>query len=333
MEIANLKVLVTGGAGFIGSHLVDALLERGNIVTVMDDLSSGSAENLKEHLANSKIRLIRADIRNRKSLEAPVKEADVVFHLAAQCLRLSIGEPLLVHEVNATGTLNLCLAARDAQVKRFLYVSSSAVYGSALKLPMGEDHPLKPTTPYGASKLAGEACAMAFHKTYGLPVIAVRPFNTYGPRSHFHGPYGEVIPRFVIRVSAGLPPIIFGDGQQTRDFTEVSDTVRGIILASECDALLGDVVNISSGEEVRIEDLAEVMIEKLNPHNDLRPAHWPPRPGEVQRRQADASKAQRLLKFSCKYDLAAGIERYVRWLQTENIDPGTLAKQEAIRNW
>ena len=237
MKLVNKKILVTGGAGFIGSHLVDALAEA-NQVTVVDNLSSGKLENLKTLLEGSDTSFIKADVSDLGRMKELVKESDVIFHLAVQCLRLSLRDPYLVHEVNASGTLNMCQAALEAGVQRFIYVSSSEVYGTAKTVPMNEDHPLVPTTPYGASKLAGEAYARSYFLSFGLPVVVVRPFNTYGPREHLEGVYGEVIPRFVLRVMNNLPPIIFGDGLQTRDFTEVSDIVRGLISAGECDEMV-----------------------------------------------------------------------------------------------
>jgi UDP-glucose 4-epimerase len=237
MELSGKKILVTGGAGFIGSHLVDYLAER-NQVTVVDNLTSGQLDNIETRLQDNSIRFVRADIANLKDVRELVSQCEVVFHLAVQGLRLSLSDPYLVHHVNATGTLNMCQAALEAKVERFLYCSSSEVYGTASAVPMNEDHPLVPTTPYGASKLAGEAYARSYYLSFGLPVVIVRPFNTYGPREHFEGPYGEVIPRFVLRVMNRVPPIVFGDGNQTRDFTAVSDTVRGLVSACECDALL-----------------------------------------------------------------------------------------------
>src|SRR5712664_819803 len=237
VKIEGKRVLVTGGAGFVGSHLVD-LLGRSNQVTVL-----------------------KADVRDRASLEAAVKQSDVIFHLAVVCLRVSIPDPMASHLVNDLGTLNLLLAARDSPVQRFIYVSSSEVYGSARRVPMDEEHPLNPTTPYAAGKLAGESYALSFHRTYGLPATVVRPFNIYGPREHADGPSGEVIPRFVARALAEKPLVVFGDGLQTRDFTWVGDTVRGILMAAECDELVGDRVNIARGREVRILDIAGLVRE------------------------------------------------------------------------
>ena len=187
MLIKGKRVLVTGGAGFVGGHLVD-LLARHNRVTVLDDFSVGSRQNL---VGREQVAVIEADVRDRQSTRAAVEQADVVFHLATVCLRVSLSDPVLSHDVNDIGSLEVLLAARECGVDRFVYVSSSEVYGNARWIPMDEDHPTLPSTPYGASKLAGEAMTLSFHHTYGLPAVVVRPFNIYGPRSHAEGPSGE----------------------------------------------------------------------------------------------------------------------------------------------
>lgn len=332
MKLVNKKILVTGGAGFIGSHLVDALAEA-NQVTVVDNLSSGKLENLKTLLEGSDTSFIKADVSDLGRMKELVKESDVIFHLAVQCLRLSLRDPYLVHEVNASGTLNMCQAALEAGVQRFIYVSSSEVYGTAKTVPMNEDHPLVPTTPYGASKLAGEAYARSYFLSFGLPVVVVRPFNTYGPREHLEGVYGEVIPRFVLRVMNNLPPIIFGDGLQTRDFTEVSDIVRGLISAGECDEMVGQTVNIAAGREVSINEIAATVL-KLLAHNDgLSPQHIEPRPGDVRRHYADISKARQVLGFRPRMGIKKGISHYIDWVLKQNWDIEQLQRQEIVINW
>jgi len=273
------RMVVTGGAGFIGSHVVDRLAEQEHEVLVIDDFSVGREDNLRQHAHNPLVTVERADVRDVRVMSQLLRGADTVFHLAVQCLRVSLYDPLFVHDVNATGTLVTCMAARSANVRRFVYISSSEVYGSAISAPMSEDHPLRPTTPYAASKLAGEMYALSFAKTHGLPVIIVRPFNSYGPREHHEGSSGEVIPRFVIRALCDVRPTIFGDGEQTRDFTWVSDTARGIVRAGECDELLGRAVNIACGEEVSIRRVAEVILATLG-RDQLGLAYEPARPGD-----------------------------------------------------
>ena len=332
MKLAGKKVLVTGGAGFIGSHLVDALVTA-NEVTVVDNLSSGNRGNIEHHLRRGTIRFVQADICDLERIRELVGDSQVVFHLAVQGLRVSLFNPQVVHDVNATGTLNLCMAALEAGVERFVYVSSSEVYGTAITVPMREDHPLTPTTPYGASKLAGEAYARSYYLTFGLPVVIVRPFNTYGPREHFEGVYGEVIPRFVLRVMNDLPPIVFGDGRQTRDFTEVRDIVRGIILTSESDALIGDTVNNAAGREVSINEVAQIVLKSLGWDGQLVPLHMDGRPGDVRRHYADISKARQALNFEPEVRIAQGIQYYIDWVREQDWDLERLQRQEMIFNW
>lgn len=332
MKLVGKKILVTGGAGFIGSHLVDTLVA-GNQVTVVDNLSSGKMENIQPHLERGTIRFFQSDITDLKQMRRLVRDHQVVFHLAVQGLRLSLLDPYVVHEVNATGTLNMCQAALEASVERFIYISSSEVYGTARTVPMGEEHPLLPTTPYGASKLAGEAYARSYYLSFGLPVVMVRPFNTYGPREHLEGVYGEVIPRFVLRVMNALPPIIFGDGCQTRDFTEVRDIVRGMFMAAECDALVGETVNIAAGREVSVNEVARIIIKLLGWENELSTVHMEPRPGDVRRHYADITKAKQTLAFQPEIGIEAGIRHYVDWVQGQNWDLKRLQQEEIIINW
>jgi len=333
MQIEGKKVVVTGGAGFIGSHVVDMLIKKRNDVIIVDDFSTGKEENIRHHEGNPHVQVVRADIRDLGAMMQVMQGVDVVFHMAVACLRVSLYDPQSVHEVNATGSLHVCRAALENKIRRFVYVSSSEVYGTAISVPMTEEHPLNPTTVYGASKLAGEAYARAFWFTYGLPVIVVRPFNTYGPREHYKGASAEVIPRFVLRVMAGLPPVIFGGGDQKRDFTWVLDTAQGIVLAGECDALVGEYVNIARGEEVAIREVCDIVRDALG-RRDLEPIHMPEgRPGDVYRHFAEISKARQLLGFEPTIGMSEGIARYIPWVREQHIDVQRWASQERDVNW
>jgi UDP-glucose 4-epimerase len=329
--MAPRRVLVTGGAGFIGSNLVDALAARGDRVTVVDNLSVGVRDNLAHH-DPAQVELHVADVLDAPRMNALVEGVDVVFHLATQCVRLSLFEPELVHRVNTEGTLRMLMAAAAARVGRFVYVSSSEAFGSAQTVPMAEDHPFDPTTIYGASKLAGEHYTTAFHRTHGLNTVIVRPFNTYGPREHFEGAYGEVIPKFVVRAMNGKRPIIFGDGEQTRDFTFVEDTVGGMLLAAESTGLNGRSVNVARGVEVTITEIARLVLEACC-RTDLRPEFGPERPADVRRHFGDITRARRELGFDPKVDIGEGIRRYVAWFRSTFPDPALLLPQEQEYNW
>ena len=331
MIIKDKRILVTGGAGFIGSHLVDALSENNHVV-VLDNFSSGKRENIEHHEGNPNVEIVTGDVRDKTLLYKVTRDIDAVYHLAVQCLRVSIKDPEINHEVNATGTLNLCMASLENSVKRFVYISSSEVYGTAVKVPMDENHPCEPITVYGASKLACEAYALAYHRTYRLNSLVVRPFNTYGPRAHFEGVYGEVIPKFVLRVLNNMPPVIFGDGSQRRDFTYVTDTVMGIIMASECDDMIGQTVNIANGSEVSVNTLAEIITKKLNKKN-LNSVCEKNRPGDVMRHFADVSKAKRLFNFTPQINIEKGIELYIDWFKSGNYNFSELIKQDIVFNW
>ncbi len=324
MRVKGKKVLVTGGAGFIGSHVVDLLLEKGAKVRVVDDFSSGKRENLSLHEGNNSLEVIEGDIRNSELLETALSGVEWVYHMAVKCLRESLEDPFVVHEVNATATLDLCELCRRMGVKKFVYVSSSEVYGSAEYVPMDENHPLNPTTVYGASKLAGEKYALAYFYTYGLPVTVIRPFNTYGPREHFEGVYGEVIPRFIVQILNNQSPTIFGDGKQSRDFTYVGDTARGILEVSLHPDAVGKTFNVARGEEVSILEVSNLLLRLLNKKEEISPVFLPPRPGDVKRHFADVSRARKVTGFEAKVDFTRGIEKFLLWFKSTYSAPDDL---------
>ena len=326
------RCLVTGGAGFIGSHLVDYLVAENRAVTVLDDLSTGKLANLSEAQSHGDVRLVQGSVLDRGAIEEAVAGCDLVFHLAVQCVRRSLSKPLENHDVNATGTLNVLEVARRRKVRRFIYCSSSEVYGNSGDGSLDETMTVcEPVTVYGAAKLAGEHYAKAYWQTYGLPTIVVRPFNTYGPREHTTGELAEVIPRFVIRALNGLPPVIFGTGENGRDFIYVTETARGIALAANSDALIGRVVNIAYGEMVTVRQLTEA-IARLCGRADIAPLFIEPRPGDVRALRAETRLARETLAFVAELNIGQGLRRYIDWFRANYPDPADLLEDD-IRNW
>lgn len=325
------SIIVTGGAGFIGSELVRQLAARGNRVVIVDNLVNGKQSNVEDVLSNE-VTLLKADVRDVDALTPHLREARIVYHLACLGVRHSVHSPFENHAVNATATLQLLAASRDAGVPRFVYVSSSEVYGTAKWAPMTEDHPTFPCTVYGGSKLAGESYTRAYFRTYGYPTVVVRPFNTYGPRSHHEGDSGEVIPKFLLRCLAGRPMVVFGDGMQTRDFTFVSDTAAGIILAGEHELAVGETINIGSGAEVTVNELARVVARTAG-RPDAAARHDIPRPGDVLRLYADTTRARTLLGFQPRVTLQEGLQRLLEWYRSQDVSPEQLLEEEIVHNW
>jgi len=309
------NVLVTGGAGFIGSHLVDGLMQRGFAVTVFDNMSTGRLANIGHHIGKNGFRLLEGDVRNaRKMLEA-AEGARVVFHLAAVVdVQHSIKDPLLTNQVNVLGTLNLLEACRKADVELAVYASSCALYGDAGKAGIREDVPPKPISPYAASKLAAENYFLSFHKTYGLPIVCLRFFNIFGPRQN-PGPYAGVVAKFVHRLLRGKPPIIYGDGRQSRDFLSVKDAVNACMLSLEKRMALGQVMNIGSGRPITINNLAELLIKVIG-RPGLRPAYQSFREGEILHSKADIRLARRILGYAPTVLLKDGLRQYVDWVKS-----------------
>jgi len=304
--LQDASVLVTGGAGFIGSHVVDRLLENETVarVRVIDNLVNGRSENLAAAARDPRFEFVKADIRDEDQLDAALDGVSVVMHLACLGVRHSLHAPLENHEVNATATLNLLEIARRKSVDKFVHVSTSEVYGTARYAPMDEGHPTFPETVYGGSKLAGEAYARAAYRTHRMPVVVARPFNTYGPRSHFEGDSGEVIPRTIVRALCGLPALIFGDGKQTRDFTQVRDTAAGLISLVECDAAIGETVNLGSGKEIEIAELCAMIARMAG--CDAASVHLSARPGDVRRLVVDPTLIESLTAFTPSVSLKDG---------------------------
>ncbi len=325
------RALVTGGAGFIGSELVAQLVAGGWEVVVVDNLATGSWQNL-DGLGLTDDAQITGDVRDAALLARLMAGVDTVFHLACRGVRFSLHSPQETHEVNATGTLVVLEAARHAGIRRFVQVSSSEVYGIAGDPPMREDGPTLPTTAYGASKLAGEAYARAYHRCYGLPVTIVRPFNSFGPRSHHEGDAGEVIPKFVLRALAGQQLTLFGDGGQTRDFCYVTDTARGIIMAATVAGVVGETINLGSGSELSIRDLAQAVLAAVG-NESASLSFDAARPGDLPRLYAATEKAQRLLGFRSSIAFNEGLARLIAWYGRDVKLAEKRLRQDIVRNW
>lgn len=325
------KILVTGGAGFIGSHLSEHLVNAGARVVVLDNFRNGRRENLVFPGAD-RIEVIEGDIVDPAACARALQGVDTVFHLACLGVRHSLHSPVENHQVNALGSLQVLEAARAAKVRRFVYISTSEIYGRAREFPITENCTPWPLTVYGSSKLAGEHYARSYFECYGLPVVCVRPFNNYGPRSHFEGDSGEVIPRFILRALAGQPPVVFGDGSHTRDFLYVQDCAATLARIAQADALVGDVVNLGYGEEIRIDTLARTVLEAMG-RTDLQTVFEAPRPADVPKLWVDTSKLKKAIAFKPQTSLRDGIGRtleYFAKLYREN--PAALA-QIKVKNW
>lgn len=304
------QYLVTGGAGFIGSHTVDALLAQGHQVRVLDDLSFGNPENLAA--VDRQIEFVKGDIRDRGLAAALMKGTEFVIHAAAwRSVPKSMADPWGYTDVNVLGTVNLLEAAAKAKVTRFVGVSSSSVYGDAVQVPLREDQPTKPISPYAASKLADELYCGLFARGFGLETVSVRYFNVFGPRQSLENEYAVVIPKFITCLMRKESPPIYGDGTQSRDFTYVDNVVEGTIRASQTSGVSGEAFNIALGEEHTVLDL----LKEINAIMGLSipPAFKPKRPGDVLRTYADASKAQRLLGWKGRVPFAEGLRRTIAW--------------------
>jgi len=331
VNLTGRKIVITGASGFIGSHVADRLAVDNELVLI-DDFSIGPRENLAQLEDAANVRIEEADITDREQMRELIGGAEVVVHMAISCLRTSLNSPLLSHDINAGGTLSVLMAAREAGVERFSYVSSSEIYGTAQSVPMSETHPLAPTTVYGASKLAGELYALAYWRTYGLPVSVIRPFNTYGPREPYAGARAEVIPRFALQLDAGRSPVVYGNGEQTRDFTYVADTADGIVAATACDELIGEAVNIAHGREASINRIAELLGTLMN-RSEIPITHTDPRPGDVDRHFADTQKAKRLFGFEASTELDTGLAHTVAWLRDARIAERIDEEAAGTPNW
>ena len=304
--------LVTGGAGFIGSNIVEELLKKGHRVKVMDNFITGKRENIAPFLDD--IELIEDDVRDFEAVKKAAKGADYVLHQAAlRSVPKSVDDPVLTNDININGTLNILLASKKMGVKRVVYASSSSVYGDCDVFPEKEDFVPKPISPYAVSKLTGEHYGYTFSQTFGLEVVSLRYFNVFGPRQNPESKYSAVIPAFISRMLKGKPPVIEGDGNQSRDFTYVGNVVDANLAAAKTKDISGEIFNIACGESYSVLYIVEHLNKLLG--KKITPKFAPTRKGDVRKTIADISKMKKLLKVEPKVDFKSGLKKTLEWFQ------------------
>lgn len=324
-----MRYLVTGGAGFIGSHIAETLLKQGHEVIIFDNLSTSREEhlNILRHIASTPavqqkqgtLHFVQGDIRDGDALKAVMQGVDYVLHQAAlPSVARSVEDPQTTSQVNIEGTLNVLVAARDAQIRRLVYASSSSVYGDSPVLPKHEDMPLRPLSPYAVSKLAGEEYCRVFTHVYGLETVSLRYFNVFGPRQNPEAQYAAVIPRFIRQVLAGKSPIVFGDGEQSRDFSYIDNVVQANLLALDAPNVSGEVFNIACGQRTTLNTLLRELEAILG--QPIVAEYTTPRTGDVKHSLADISRAKRLLGYQPLVHFTEGLKRTVSYFQ--QIDQG-----------
>jgi len=307
-----MRFLVTGGAGFIGSHIVDALVGNGDKVRIIDDFSSGRMENLQGVL--DKIELIKGDIRNKELVAKAVEGVDYVLHQAAlRSVPKSLANPELYNDVNINGTLNILTSSRDAKVKRVVMASSSSIYGDIDKLPEKEDFLPQLISPYGLTKLAGEYYSRIFSKIYGLETVNLRYFNVFGPRQSIENKYAVVIPKFITCILRDVPPPIHGDGKQTRDFTYVANVVQANIKSATTPGIKCEVFNIACGKAYSVLDIVKYVNKILG--KNIQPAFGPIRTGDAKHTLADISKAKKLIGFKPEIGFEEGLKKAIEYFK------------------
>jgi len=312
MSLKDRRVLVTGGAGFVGSNLVRRLMREGAHVTVLDDLFTGVRENLPD----GGFTFVEGSVCDARIVEELVSQADVVFHAAARNIIVSTRNPREDFETNIGGTLNILLAARASHVQRVVYTSSTSIYGNPRYLPINEDDHLSLLTPYSVSKLAGENYCSAFFESYDVPTTSVRYSNIYGPGQDPNNPYCGVVAKFVESLFAGKSPVIHGDGNQTRDFTYIDDAVEATVLAATSERAIGEVFNVGTGTETRVNELASLLIRLTGA--TIQPAHTDRRDVDnIRRRVVNIEKTRRALRWVPEITLEEGLRRTLDWQQSQ----------------
>jgi len=308
------KVLVTGGAGFIGSNLTEALLKTGHQVRILDNFSTGKRENLIFEEAYPFLEVIEGDICDLSFCRSVMKGMEYVFHQAAlPSVQRSVEDPFTTHSVNAGGTLNLLLAARDAGVRRLIYASSSSVYGDTPTLPKKEEMPSTPLSPYALQKYIGEEYCRLFSRLFGIETISLRYFNIFGPKQDPNSIYSAVIPRFIDALTSGHTPVIFGDGEQSRDFTYIDNVVHANLLAMNAEHTSGEAVNIACGRQTSLNQLLNILRGIIG--SKVSPLYEEPRKGDVRHSLADVSRAKRILNYDPRVDIEVGLRKTVEYFK------------------
>jgi len=312
LTIKDKKILITGVAGFIGSNIADVCLDLGAEVIGIDNFFNGSINNLNNAFKSKDFQFVKGDIRDSSLMLEITKDVDILYHAAAfTSVPQSILMPETCNDVNINGTLNILNAARKNDIEKIIFSSSSSVYGDSVKLPLTEDMPRNPISPYGTSKLACESYMQSFYHVYNLKTLILRYFNVYGPRQR-DSPYSGVIAIWLGNIARNEPLVIFGDGENSRDFTYVKDVISINLLAAE-HKVSGEIINVGAGSPISLNDLANLLL-KLSNKQDLPIKHSKPRPGDIKHSYADISKAKTLLNFTPKYNQEIGLENYLNWL-------------------
>ena len=318
-----MRYLVTGGAGFIGSNTVDELVRRGHGVVVLDDLSAGKEENLAE--VRNKITFVKGSINDLEAVQKACHQADYVIHLAARTsVPRSVKDPVDTNRINVDGTLNVLVAARDNKVKRVVYAASSSAYGETPTLPKTESMQPQPISPYGVSKYVGELYAQTFGRCYGLENVRLRYFNIFGPRQDPDSPYSGVLSRFAAAFLEDAQPTIYGDGEQTRDFTYVDNAVQANLLACETPAISGEVFNIGTGQSISLNQTLELLCRISG--KKITASYDAPREGDIRNSLADISRAKELLGYEASVMFEEGLQRTYDWYRTNHNQPKPAAK-------
>ncbi len=327
------RVLVTGGAGFLGSHVTRLLIAQGREVTVLDNFSNGKMAHLEPLIHHPALTVVRGDITRREDVDNAIQGCSMLIHLAVLCLRESIKSPHRVTNVIVDGTLNCLESALANKIGLFVNCSSSEAYGSAVYVPMDENHPLNPETPYAAAKVAQDMFVRSYGATYRLPWVTIRPFNMYGPNSHWQGQRGELIPKMIVRAMNRQPLVVFGDGMQKRDFLYVEEAARAVLDIAGAQQAWGQCVNFCTGVDTPVQSIAELICKEFDLDPRCHIQYQSARPGDVQRHYGDVRRFKELLGYAPSIGLEEGIKRTIQWFKSLPCSPEEMMSLDCLRNW